>query len=153
MEVRLVGMLTGCLLVGLAVGCQEKTVEPVEQAPQVQQETLPVFPESLVPKPEPQPETAIASPLSTHATEVPVDTAATRVKHPPTVSPQPREHYAPVEKKTTRTYVVRKGDTLQKISMRYYGTTKKWRTLFKVNRNVLPKGPDKLQVGTKLVIP
>ena len=49
--------------------------------------------------------------------------------------------------------MVRKGDTLQKISEKFYGTTKKWRRIHQANQKTLTKGPDFLQVGMKLVIP
>lgn len=51
-----------------------------------------------------------------------------------------------------RTYKARKGDTLQKISRRFYGTTKKWPLLYKANRDKL-KSPDKVYPGQVLVIP
>jgi len=49
-------------------------------------------------------------------------------------------------------YVVQKYDTLQKISYKFYGTTKKWKYLYNVNKNVI-KNPDKLYPGMKLTIP
>lgn len=52
----------------------------------------------------------------------------------------------------TQTYVVQKGDTLQKISQKFYGTTKKYLYLYENNRDVL-KSKDSLRVGQKLVIP
>lgn len=55
----------------------------------------------------------------------------------------------PAEEKT---YVVQKGDTLQKISEKMYGTTKKWKSIYDANKNIL-KGPDTIRVGQKLVIP
>lgn len=51
-----------------------------------------------------------------------------------------------------RTYQVRKGDTLQKISRQFYGTTKKWPLLYEANRDKLT-GPDKIKPGQILVIP
>lgn len=53
---------------------------------------------------------------------------------------------------TAKTYVVKKGDTLQKISSEVYGTTKKWKKIFDANKDTL-KDPDKIKVGQKLVIP
>jgi nucleoid-associated protein YgaU len=50
------------------------------------------------------------------------------------------------------TYIVKKDDTLQKISAQFYGTTKKWAKLFEVNKDKL-KGPDKLRAGQELKIP
>ena len=51
-----------------------------------------------------------------------------------------------------RTYKAKKGDTLQKISRRFYGTTKKWPLIYGANKNVL-KGPDKVYPGQVLIIP
>lgn len=143
-------MLMAGLLGGFIVGCQEKVEEPLTQAPD-QTEVLPVFPESQVPSPEPQPTT---SPVA-ESYGPPVDTSVKAPAKKPAreVRQLPKESYAPVRKKATRTYVVRKGDTLQKISKRFYGTTKKWRKIYNANRNILAKGPDKVQIGMKLVIP
>lgn len=69
--------------------------------------------------------------------------------------PQPEPTtYASTERiKTTRFYIVRKRDTLSKISKRYYGSANKWHKIYEANRNVLGKNPDLLKPGTKLVIP
>lgn len=50
------------------------------------------------------------------------------------------------------TYKARKGDTLQKISQKFYGTTKKWTLLYRANRDKL-ESPDELYPGQVLVIP
>ena len=49
-------------------------------------------------------------------------------------------------------YTVGKGDTLQKISKKYYGTTKKWTRIYNANRDVL-SGPDRIYPGQTLNIP
>lgn len=49
-------------------------------------------------------------------------------------------------------YTVAKNDTLQKISKKFYGTTKKWMKIYNANKNVLA-GPDKLYPGQTLNIP
>ncbi|MDP1853169.1 MAG: LysM peptidoglycan-binding domain-containing protein [Candidatus Omnitrophota bacterium] len=49
-------------------------------------------------------------------------------------------------------YVVQKGDTLQKISSKFYGTTKKWAKIYDANKNVL-KSPDRVYPGQKISIP
>lgn len=51
-----------------------------------------------------------------------------------------------------QTYVVQKGDTLQKISQKFYGTTKKYLYLYESNKDVM-KTKDSLRVGQKLTIP
>lgn len=49
-------------------------------------------------------------------------------------------------------YTVQKGDTLQKISKKFYGTTQNWYKIYKANKGVL-KNPDSLQPGQTLTIP
>ncbi|MFH1641014.1 MAG: LysM peptidoglycan-binding domain-containing protein, partial [Candidatus Omnitrophota bacterium] len=49
-------------------------------------------------------------------------------------------------------YTVQKGDTLQKISQKMYGTTKKWNKIYEANADTL-KGPDKIYPGQVINIP
>jgi len=49
-------------------------------------------------------------------------------------------------------YTVQKNDTLQKISQKFYGTTKKWKMLYDENRDVL-KTPDRVYPGKTIKIP
>jgi len=49
-------------------------------------------------------------------------------------------------------YIVAKNDTLQKISKKFYGTTKKWMKIYNANKDVL-RAPDKLYPGQTLNIP
>lgn len=49
-------------------------------------------------------------------------------------------------------YKVQKGDTLQKISQKYYGTTKKWTKIYDANKEAL-KGPNKIYPGQTINIP
>ena len=49
-------------------------------------------------------------------------------------------------------YKVQKGETLQKISMKLFGTTKKWKKLFDLNKDVL-KSPDKIRPGMVIKVP
>lgn len=58
----------------------------------------------------------------------------------------------PEETPQIRTYEVRKGDTLQKISHKFYGTSRKWILLYNANKNKL-KSPDRVYPGQVLVIP
>lgn len=50
----------------------------------------------------------------------------------------------------TRTYVVKKGDTLSKISIKFYGTAAKWRKIADANKL---KNPNRIFPGQKLKIP
>lgn len=135
-------MLTALLVIGGAVGCKKKSEEPVSLVPDDQH---PIFPEDQVPPPEPQP---VASPTIAQVAP-PVDTATTST---PAATPQPKESYA--QPSSGRTYVVRKGDTLQEISRKHYSDNGQgWRRIFEANREVLAKGPDHIKPGMKLVIP
>lgn len=49
-------------------------------------------------------------------------------------------------------YVVQKGDTLQKISEKFFGTTQKWQSIYEANKHIL-KSPDRIRPGQKLLIP
>lgn len=49
-------------------------------------------------------------------------------------------------------YVVKKNDTLQKISYKFYGTTRKWKMIYQENNDKL-KSPDSIYPGTRIRIP
>jgi hypothetical protein len=51
-----------------------------------------------------------------------------------------------------RTYVVRRGDTLGKISQRFYGTTRNYMRIYEANRDSM-SSPSDLEVGQQLIIP
>jgi len=53
---------------------------------------------------------------------------------------------------TFEEYKVQKNDTLQKISQKYFGTSKKWHKIYKANEDVL-KGPNKIYPGQTIRIP
>lgn len=50
------------------------------------------------------------------------------------------------------TYTIQKNDTLQKISKKFYGTTKKWKKIYQENKDVI-KDPDKIYPGLVIKIP
>ena len=51
-----------------------------------------------------------------------------------------------------RTYTVRPGDTLGKISQQVYGNSRRYMEIYEANRNVL-RSPSRVEVGQVLVIP
>lgn len=60
---------------------------------------------------------------------------------------------APAQKSIKITsYTVEPKDTLQKISLKVYGTTKKWKKIYEANADQL-KSPDRINVGRVLKIP
>lgn len=58
----------------------------------------------------------------------------------------------PAAQESFQKYTVQKGDTLQKISEKFFGTTKKWTKIFDANREAL-KGPNKIYPGQVINIP
>jgi nucleoid-associated protein YgaU len=56
------------------------------------------------------------------------------------------------ETSNVRTYTVKAGDTLSKISKQFYGSTNDYMKIFDANRDQL-NDPDKIQVGQELKIP
>ncbi len=73
---------------------------------------------------------------------------ADAIPQPETVKPEP----VVKEKVKFISYKVQKGDTLQKISKKVYGTTKKWQQIFDFNKGIL-KSPNKIYPGQKILIP
>ena len=51
-----------------------------------------------------------------------------------------------------RVHVVQKGDTLQAIALKYYGTRSAWTNIYKANKSALPN-KDQIKVGQQLAIP
>lgn len=59
---------------------------------------------------------------------------------------------APAAAPAARTHVIAEGDSLSKISLRYYGTAARWQEIYEANRDVL-QGANALRVGQQLRIP
>jgi nucleoid-associated protein YgaU len=153
------------LLAGLIAGCEGKKAQTFETAPPPPPVAeTPTYPaETMAPAPAPAPVTAAPPsdvympppaeetiPIPPEEEEPVVEQRSTRRT---TVRPAPRNNYASTAKKTGQTYTVRKGDTLQKISQRFYGTTRQWRKIYEANRRTLKGNPEKIYPGMKLTIP
>ncbi len=81
-----------------------------------------------------------------------------QISEPVQIQPQPvndnppRTVYVEGSYETQWFYIVRKGDTLSKISKKYYGSPNKWYKIYEANRDLLDD-PDMLKLGMKLRIP
>jgi nucleoid-associated protein YgaU len=53
---------------------------------------------------------------------------------------------------SARTYTVKSGDTLSKISKQFYGDANRYMKIFEANRDQLDN-PDRIQIGQELTIP
>ena len=58
----------------------------------------------------------------------------------------------PVENQEPQTYTVEPGDTLSKISQKFYGDAARHMEIYYANRDKI-EDPDKLEVGWELTIP
>ena len=83
------------------------------------------------------------------AANCPSTTPLTPVMEEPTMV---QEDQSTLQNQSFEQYTVGKNDTLQKISKKFYGTTKKWPKIYDANKDVL-RGPDKLYPGQTLKIP
>lgn len=81
-----------------------------------------------------------ASPAALPAQNLP----ATGVTDPPVPSGPPIG--------ASRTYVVRKGDTLSEIAQRELGSARRWREIYELNRSRM-RSPETLRDGTELILP
>lgn len=57
-----------------------------------------------------------------------------------------------VEQPATRSHIVQRGDTLQSLALKYYGSRSEWAKIFAANRHQL-RSQNELKVGQQLVIP
>lgn len=71
----------------------------------------------------------------------------------PAPAPPPAPVAAPPPPPASRTYTVVSGDTLSKISVKFYGTASKWQQIYNANRGVIGSDPNKIKPGQRLVIP
>ncbi|MBX2852466.1 MAG: LysM peptidoglycan-binding domain-containing protein [Phycisphaeraceae bacterium] len=111
------------------VGCKSDT-EPVSQVPAPNYAT----------EPEPLPPVAINQGNPGTVDPVPGNVSGPGAYEPEPLPPQP----------VSRTYTIRKGDTLWSIAQREYGDGQKWRDISAANPSVDPK---KLAVGQQITLP
>jgi len=64
--------------------------------------------------------------------------------------PAPKREELP---ETPTTYTVVRGDSLWKISKKFYGTGSKWRTIYNANRSLIGGNPNLIHPGQVLKIP
>ena len=74
------------------------------------------------------------------------------MEEPAAAYEQETQNEKPTQDQDFERYTAAKNDTLQKISKRFYGTTKRWMKIYEANKDVL-RGPDKLYPGQILKIP
>lgn len=102
-------------------------------------------PQEQAPAPQPQREvTPIETPVETQEAPEYAVNIPEKTEPPANIAQPPSE--------TFQAYTVVSGDTLQKISMKFYGTTKQWPKIYDANKDKL-KAPDKLYKGQVLNIP
>jgi nucleoid-associated protein YgaU len=149
-----IGMFVGLILAGVIMVyvCTRPSFSPkARMLRQNQTDTNGPRRASLVP----------SKPVSPNKIDVEVNRpmqVAEQTAEPLEIQPQPVKEtalepvYVERTYETRKFYIVRKGDTLSKISKRYYGTSNKWYRIYEANRDVL-ENPDMLKPGLKLHIP
>lgn len=109
---------------------------------------LKVEPEPPAVEPEagkPEVEAPLNDSPAAEETQQKTHTAVPRIKP---VVVKPPQSWTVVMKK----YTVKKGDTLQRISKKFYGTTRRWKEIYEVNRELL-KSPHSIYPGQVIEIP
>jgi len=129
----------------------QQAAPPVQSAPPQEpneQHAVSVIPRSPEPNlPPQQPVPPAAPPVETPSREpvVAADKPAENV-------PDSTVHEQTEKIEAQKFYIVRRGDTLSKISVTYYGSAGQWRKIFEANKQIIAN-PDKLTPGQKLIIP
>jgi phage tail protein X len=83
----------------------------------------------------------------------PIQVAPAPQPLPPPAQPAPQiQASPPVSAANMRRHIVQKGDTLQSISLRYYGTRSRFRDIYAANRDTMPN-EGTLRIGMELRIP
>lgn len=117
-------------------------------SPAVSRGTPPPLPAGAAPTPEPEVRRALpvaaSAAMFTTAPPAPAPAQPAAAAAPPQASP------APVAE--PRSHTVASGETLSRISRKYYGKSSEWQKIAEANKEILPD-PTKLKPGMVLVIP
>lgn len=82
----------------------------------------------------------------------PTDDLASMPSDLPEEAPAPRQAVSAEAPAAPTTYVVEKGDTLEKIAKKVYGETKRWPKIYKANKALL-RNANRVYPGQRLTIP
>jgi nucleoid-associated protein YgaU len=160
----------GCKSLGLSQPETVTSEQVLGKLDATEKATPPPAPEIVaLPAPQPAPQPMLAPPAPAPAPRPAFTTAPAgfaeeaETSVPATVAraPAPRHqgsssrssgHVAATAQGGGKTHVVQRGETLQKISLKYYGTTTKWTKIFEANKAKI-KRADLIVAGMKIVIP
>ena len=68
------------------------------------------------------------------------------------VAPEEKAEGPSLESLGKRTYVIKRGDLLWNLAVKFYGDGTKWQIIYEANKNIIPN-PTRIPVGKKIVIP
>ncbi len=149
-----IGMFVGLVLAAVVMVyvCTRPALSP--KARMLRQNNAVVQPDLSVEPPRERPD------VQANVNEQQAFRASERISEPTVAQPQPQplndaafeSVYREQTYQAQKFYIVRKGDTLSKISKRYYGSPSKWRKIYEANRDVI-EDPDVVKPGSKLRIP
>jgi len=133
-------------LMGAPRAAEEKARKTTRQLQVFEVELYPIKVESQPPSvsaPEGRPAISALQPE-----QKPVETSVVSAPAIKPITAPPAESRVVVMKK----YTIEKGDTLQSIAKKFYGTTKRWKEIYEANQEVL-KSPNKIYPGQIIEIP
>lgn len=138
------------LLFGLGafalVGCKNQNQEPAARTEELYTPSYTSTSTNYTPL-----DTLDAAPTEDAATtyDVASDDSAEEFTVAPAETAEPDEPLSPVG---GQVYTVQKGDTLYKLARQFYNDQARWRDIWEANRNRI-SDPDRIAIGTKLIIP
>jgi nucleoid-associated protein YgaU len=118
-----------------------------EQAPTPATETMPA-----APQPAPAQETASLQPQNAPSPQAVTSTEIEKITKHPAIVPGEVLNGMPSYVNTKTTHIVKPGEDLHWLAALYYGNARLWTKIYEANKRVI-KNPNRLVVGTKLVIP
>lgn len=95
---------------------------------------------------------AVEAKVRPAGTDEKVKPVAKQMPATPDKQPSAQAPAAKTPAAATQPYVVKSGDTLSKLSERFYNSVSKWEKIYEANRDTL-KNPNYIFIGQKLIIP
>lgn len=143
-------VLSVCIAVLLLTGCKQKNAEPTMAA---DSSDPPATSLTELDAPPPERTTYANDPyardLLIQHDDRPLDAGAAAR---PASKPEPESTLIGGTDTGGRTHVVQKGDTLFRLARHYYSDERRWKDIWDANR-VRIADPDRIEVGTRLIIP
>jgi hypothetical protein len=135
------------------VAPKPEPVQVVEAPAPVVEAPAPVA-EAPAPQPEPERVAMLIQPEEKPVPMTPIDQFIQENKKEEPVVVEAQKEEEPIHNKTgkRRVYIIKEGDTLEKIAFEFYGDREEWKNIFVANRHLMEHRRD-IQPGKKIVLP